>query len=201
MAEPSRTPSFLGPDLTALHLKWGWFVVLGVVLLILGLIALGNLFEATIVSIYYLGALMLLGGIAEVIHAFGVKTWGRFAYWLLSGLIYCLAGILAFVNPLLASAVLTLVLAISLIVAGILRLVAGFSSPSGGLSGWIVLSGIITLLAGLVVAVGWPVNSLFILGLLLAIDLIFQGWASVALGLAMRRLGGDRLPPANGTLA
>lgn len=186
MAEPSSTSALLGPNVTALHLKWGWFVALGVVLLVLGLIALGNLFAATIVSIYYLGALMLLGGIAEVVHAFGVKTWGRFAFWLLSGLIYCLAGIVAFVNPLLASAVLTIVLAVSLIVAGILRLVAGFSAPAGGVSGWVVLSGIVTLVAGLIVALGWPVNSLFILGLLLAIDLLFQGWAAMALGFALR---------------
>ncbi|AEW19697.1 DUF308 domain-containing protein [Brucella abortus] len=54
--------------------KWGWFVALGVALLILGGIAFGNLFLATVVSVYYVGLMMLIAGIIEIIHAFGVKT-------------------------------------------------------------------------------------------------------------------------------
>ena len=50
-----------------------------------------------------------------------------------------------------------------------------------------VAGGVITLLAGIVIAIGWPVNSLWILGMFLAIDLIFQGWSFVAFGLALRR--------------
>ena len=93
--------------------KWGWFVALGVLLLIFGGIAFGNLFLATVASVYLVGWLMLLGGIVEIIHAFGVKSWGRFFYWLLSGLLYAFAGFFAFYNPLLASAVLTFLLAVS----------------------------------------------------------------------------------------
>ncbi|TIR62102.1 MAG: HdeD family acid-resistance protein, partial [Mesorhizobium sp.] len=84
--------------------KWGWFVALGVLLLIFGGIAFGNLFIATVASVYVVGWLMLMGGVIEIIHAFGVKTWGRFFYWLLSGLLYAVAGFFAFYNPLLASA-------------------------------------------------------------------------------------------------
>src|ERR1700750_2214506 len=64
--------------------KWGWFVALGVVLLIFGIIAFGNLFIATVASVFVVGWLMLMAGIIEILHAFGVKTWGRFFYWLLS---------------------------------------------------------------------------------------------------------------------
>ncbi|TIM50192.1 MAG: HdeD family acid-resistance protein, partial [Mesorhizobium sp.] len=79
--------------------KWGWFVGLGVLLLILGGIAFGNLFIATVASIYVVGWLMLMAGIIEIMHAFGVKTWTRFFYWLLSGLLYAVAGFFAFYNP------------------------------------------------------------------------------------------------------
>lgn len=72
--------------------KWGWFVGLGVLLLILGGIAFGNLFIATVASVYVVGWLMLVAGIIEIMHAFGVKTWSRFLYWLLSGLLYAVAG-------------------------------------------------------------------------------------------------------------
>jgi uncharacterized membrane protein HdeD (DUF308 family) len=54
--------------------KWGWFVVLGVVLLILGGIAFGNLFIATVASVYVVGWLMLMAGVVEIVHAFGVRT-------------------------------------------------------------------------------------------------------------------------------
>ncbi|TIW77669.1 MAG: HdeD family acid-resistance protein, partial [Mesorhizobium sp.] len=52
---------------------------------------------------------------------------------------------------------------------------------------WIVAAGVISVLAGLIIAMGWPVNSLWVLGLFLAIDLIFQGWTFIAVGLALKR--------------
>jgi uncharacterized membrane protein HdeD (DUF308 family) len=118
--------------------KWGWFVGLGVVLLILGGIAFGNLFIATVASVYVVGWLMLVAGIIEIMHAFGVKTWGRFFYWLLSGLLYAVAGFFAFDNPLLASAVLTFLLAVALVASGALRAWVGYSHRPERGWGWIV---------------------------------------------------------------
>src|SRR5690606_10486874 len=168
--------------------KWGWFVALGVALLILGGIAFGNLLAATVVSVYYVGLMMLFAGVAEIIHAFSVKAWSTFFFWLLSGLLYAAAGIIAFVNPILAAGVLTLFLAAALVGSGIFRIWLGFKSkPAAGWC-WIIATGVITTLAGLVVSFHWPVDSLFILGLFLAIDLIFQGWAFIAFGLGAKRL-------------
>src|SRR3954447_16822681 len=105
----TRTGSF-----SELRSKWGWFVALGVLLLLAGVLALADEFLATVVSVFYVGALMLVSGIFQIIHSFGVKSWGRFFWWLLSGIVYTLAGIFAYLNPLLASTVLTLLLAIAL---------------------------------------------------------------------------------------
>lgn len=167
--------------------KWGWFVALGVLLLIFGGIAFGNLFIATVASVYVVGWLMLMAGVVEIIHAFGVKSWGRFFYWLLSGLLYAVAGFFAFYNPLLASAVFTFLLAVALIAAGLLRIWVGYQHRTEQGSGWIIAAGVVTTLAGLVIAFGWPVNSLWVLGLFLAIDLVFQGWTFIAFGLALKR--------------
>ncbi len=167
--------------------KWGWFVALGVLLLIFGGIAFGNLFIATVASVYLIGWMMLFAGVVEIIHAFGVKTWGRFFYWLLSGLLYAVAGFFAFYNPLLASAVLTFLLAVALIAAGVLRIWVGYQNRETKGSGWIIAAGVVTTLAGVAIAMGWPVNSLWVLGLFLAIDLIFQGWTFIAFGLALKR--------------
>lgn len=176
-----------GGDVAALRSKWGWFVLLGVALLVLGVIAAGNLLVATAASIFFVGTMMIIGGIVEIVHAFGVKSWGTFFWWLLSGILYVVAGYLAFANPVLAAGVMTLFLAISLIASGLVRIWIGFSGRGVEGWGWVIAGGIITVLAGLIIASGWPVNSLWILGLFLAIDLIFQGWAFIAFGLALKK--------------
>ena len=167
--------------------KWGWFVALGVLLLLFGLFAFYNVLAATLASVLVVGTMMLIAGIAEIVHAFYVRTWSHFFWLLLSGILYAVAGFFAFRNPLLASAVLTLLLAISLIASGALRVVFALGQKAKKSWGWVLVGGIVTILAGLVIAIGWPVNSLWILGLFLAVDLTFQGWALIATGFALRR--------------
>ena len=133
MAMTSDPSGTFGATVPQLREKWGWFVALGVLMLIAGVIAMANLFIATVVSVLYVGALMLVGGIFEIIHAFGVKTWGRFVWWLGSGILYAVAGIVAFMNPILASSVLTLLLAVTLLASGVIRIWVGFESRPGQL--------------------------------------------------------------------
>lgn len=105
---------------------------------------------------------------------------------MLSGAFYAAAGLFAFVNPVLASSVLTFLLALALIVAGGFRIWVGFTlRPLAGW-GWIVIGGLVTLAAGLIIAAGWPVDSLWILGLFLAIDLVMQGLALIAFGVLVK---------------
>src|SRR5579864_3064763 len=110
-----------------LRAKSGWIVVLGVVYIIAGLIALGSVVVATVVSVFVVGIMMLIAGVAEVINAFQVKSWGRFVLWLVLGALYIVAGFVTFENPLLAAAILTLILGIVLIASGIMRVVLAFS--------------------------------------------------------------------------
>jgi uncharacterized membrane protein HdeD (DUF308 family) len=162
--------------------KWGWFVALGVAMIMGGGIAFGNVMAATVASVYTVGIVMLIGGILHLAQAFRVKKWDSVFYWILSGACYTVAGVFAFLNPLLASAVLTIMMAAALIVAGAFRTWTAFKlRPLNGW-GWIAFGGVITLLAGLVIIAGWPVNSLWLLGLFLAIDLVMQGLALIAFG-------------------
>src|SRR5690242_412572 len=116
MMQPSQN---LGEALGHLKLRWGWLVGLGVVLVIAGTIALFSIVEATIVSVLWVGAMMIVGGVVEIIHGFRMKGFGRALLWVLIGALYILGGFFAMENPLLASTVLTLILSIALIVAGI----------------------------------------------------------------------------------
>jgi uncharacterized membrane protein HdeD (DUF308 family) len=175
------------PSSSALRSKWVWFVVLGALLIVFGAIAAANVFLATVVYVDYVGLVMLVGGSGYLAHAFQVREWEQLLFWALSGVLYVLAGVFAFMNPILASAALTLFLAMALLVAGIFRVFVGWRMrPSRG-RGWVLLSGLITALAGFVIVLGWPVNSLWILGLFLACDLLLQGWSMLAFGLAIRR--------------
>ncbi|MDP9812547.1 uncharacterized membrane protein HdeD (DUF308 family) [Rhizobium tibeticum] len=171
----------------SLQSKWGWFVALGVLLIVCGLIAAANIVLATVASVYYVGMLMLIGGIVYLVHAFQVRSWDQVLFWALSGVLYVLAGVFAFTNPLLASAALTLFLSIALLIAGVFRTWVGWRMRPVRGWGWVLASGIITALAGVVIALGWPVNSLWILGLFLACDLLIQGWSMLAFGFAVRR--------------
>jgi uncharacterized membrane protein HdeD (DUF308 family) len=166
--------------------KWVWFVLLGIAFIVLGGIAVSNLLLATIATVYYVGALMAAAGVMQIIQSFRVQTWRGFLLWMLSGLLYAAAGVMTFMNPLLASAIFTLMLALLAIAAGVVRLWLGFHARAEHGWGWIIASGAVTAIAGLIFLLGGPVNSLWLLGLLLAIDLVFQGCALIGLGLRLR---------------
>jgi len=177
--------SFSGIE--TLRAKWGWIVALGVIYTVAGFIALGSVLMATVASVFIVGIMMLIAGVAEVINAFQVKTWGKFLFWVLLGVLYIVAGFVTFENPLLAAALLTLLLACALVVSGVMRIILGFSMKRGMPWIWVVLSGVVTLLLGLIILNHWPVSSLYILGLLLGIDLVFAGASWIGMGLSLRK--------------
>ena len=172
-----------------LRAKSGWIVALGVIYVIAGLIALGSVVVATVVSVLVVGIMMLIAGVAEVINAFQVKSWGRFVLWLVLGALYIVAGFVTFENPLLAAAILTLILGVALVGSGIMRIVLAFNMREGMPWVWIALSGVVTLIVGLIILAHWPISSLFVLGLFLGIDLIFAGAGWISLGLGLRSRG------------
>lgn len=169
------------------HARWGWFVALGVILVVLALFAFANLLAATLASVLFVGAMMTVGAVFHIIHAFQVTRWSGFFFWLLSGLLYGAAGVIILFNPVLGAAVLTLLFAVALIVSGIFRIWWSYKvKPMTGW-GWMLASGIVTLLVGLLFTMQWPANSLILLGIVLAVDLTFQGVAAIAFGLALKR--------------
>src|SRR5580658_3747389 len=129
MSNAAHLSTSLGPEanLAPLRAKSGWIVALGVVYVVAGLIALGSVVFATVVTVFVVGIMMLIAGVAEVINAFQLKSWGKFLLWLLLGVLYIIAGFITFENPLFAAALLTLFLGFALIASGIMRIVLGFS--------------------------------------------------------------------------
>lgn len=176
----------LSETFAEMHTKWRWFVVLGMIFIALGALAITNLLLATIVTIEYVGVLILVAGVVQIIHSFGIKTWSGFFLWVLSGVLYAAAGVATFVNPLLATFVFTLLLGMLITTSGLSRFWLGMMARHEHGWGWIVVSGVGTTVAGFILLLGWPVNSLWLLGLVLSIDLIFQGYAVLAFGLRLK---------------
>lgn len=192
MNEPSRSPvdpsrPTLAEALVQLQARWGWFVGLGIVLLVLGVLALGHVFAATLASVIFIGMLMAVAGVGQLMHAWRIKQTQGFIFWSVSGLFYLAAGLFAVLQPVQGATVLTLLFGAMLIAVGALRTWLWFNNRGQRGWGWLGVSGVLTLLVGVLIASGWPGNSVWILGLLLAIDLLFQGWSALFLGLALRQ--------------
>jgi uncharacterized membrane protein HdeD (DUF308 family) len=187
MSTNSPLPPNLAEGIKVLRAKWGWIVALGVVFLIAGFIALGSAVAATASAVMIVGIMMIMGGAAEIFAAFSVKGWGKFILWMLLGALYVGAGIIAIGNPFAAATILTLMLGAALVAGGVLRIFLAFSMKSAGKPwGWVVVSGLVTLLLGAMIIAQWPASSFFVLGIFLGIDLIFIGSGWVTMGLALK---------------
>lgn len=181
-------PHSLGDNIRALRAKWGWIVALGIIFMLAGVIALGSVVAATASAVLIVGIMMIMGGVAELIAAFNVKDWSKAIFWGLLGALYIAAGIIAIMNPFAAATILTLFLGIALIVGGIVRMFLAWNMREAGKPwGWVVVSGIISVLLGAMIIAHWPYSSFYVLGIFLGVDLIFIGSSWLSIGLALKR--------------
>jgi uncharacterized membrane protein HdeD (DUF308 family) len=167
--------------------RWWIYALLGVLFLFMAAFVFGHLIAASIVSAIFFGAALTVGGAFQIVHAFYERGWGGFALSLIVGILYVIGGLWLMANPLATSAALTLFIAAILLVSGILRLALAYRLwPVGG---WmLVFSGVIAVLAGLVIMAGWPASGLVVLGLCLGLDLLTFGLFWLVLALALREM-------------
>ena len=169
--------------------NWKWLLFLGIAFLILGIIGLGRAFTLTMASVYFFGFLILIGGAIQLFESFKCKGWKSMIWHLLISIIYILVGIQIIARPMVASSVITLMIAIGIILVGISRVVMALQHRGLPNWGWPLFSGIISILLGLVIAARWPVSGLFVIGVFVAIELIIHGWSYLFLALAAKNAG------------
>ncbi|HTY00055.1 MAG TPA: HdeD family acid-resistance protein [Bacteroidota bacterium] len=169
--------------------NWGWILALGILLLILGTIGLCMTLFVTLASVFSIGVLLLVGGGAQIVHAFKAKGWKSIVLSVLIAILYIVSGIVVIGNPVAASAVLTLMLAGAIIGIGVLRTVMGIHLR--GFKNWIwpVLSGIIAILMGAVIILQWPISGFWVIGLFVAVEMIMNGWATIAIAVTAKNVG------------
>lgn len=173
--------------LEAMKKRWGWFLGLGIGLIILGTIAVGASAVTTLATVFLIGCLMLFVGALEIVHAFAVKEWGGFFINLLTGVLYVVVGFMMIANPGATALTLTLLIAMFLIFGGLFRIITAVLTRFQNWI-WLLLHGVISLLLGIMIWKQFPVSGLWVIGLFVGIDMIFNGWSMVMLGLAAKNM-------------
>jgi uncharacterized membrane protein HdeD (DUF308 family) len=178
----ATTPLLFESDI--IRPRWGWLLFLGILMVILGTVALFLIPAATIGTALVLGWLLVISGIMEMIHAFRVRRWGGLFLHLIGGVLGILIGLLIVTHPIAGAVVWTLLLASFMVVIGLFRLVAAISLrfPNWG---WALFDGIITLGLGILLWAQWPWSGIWFLGLAVGISLILRGWSYVMFALAI----------------
>jgi len=173
-------------QLTKLTASWGWFVGLGVVMVLLGIYGLTEVVGLTIISAFFIGILLIIGGVVQCLHAMKDREWRGFLLHVLGGVLYIVGGALVVSNPLAGSFIITLMLAASFIAGGIVRGAIAFSHRN--VSGWwlLALGGLVSLVLGIFMLSTWPFSALWVLGTFVAIELIINGATLLQFGLGLR---------------
>ena len=185
LPDPTARRATLGTAMEKLRHRWGWFVALGILTLLLGAVALGLVIHATITTVYIVAVFMIVKGGSEISMGLNQKSWGREILFIVAGLFYVVAAAFALARPLSAAAILTLMLGGALLAAGGVRTWIGAHMHSHART-MVIAGGLFTSLVGLLIVIGWPANSLVILGTLLGVDLVFTGTMWVGFGLRLR---------------
>lgn len=168
--------------------SWIWMAILAVISLVGGVLALLNPFAATLAATMLAGwAFIILGGI-QVVQSFQVQGWGGFLWALLFGLLSLAVGIALIFNPLAGMVSLTLLIAILFLALGVVKILYSFSlRPVSGWI-WVLLSGILSIVLGILIFSNFAAAAVSVLGILLGVELISNGILFLFVATGLRRL-------------
>jgi uncharacterized membrane protein HdeD (DUF308 family) len=167
--------------------NWGWFLAFGIVLLLLGIAAIVRSVTSTVVSMVFFGWVLVFAGLIEFADAFMVGKWAGFFLHLLVAILFVVTGVLMLVRPVISAEAATFLMSMFFLFSGLYQLVAAVVTHLPGWE-WQAVNGVVTSILGFLLLVQWPVSGLYAIGLFVGIDLIFFGWAWVALALDLRKM-------------
>jgi uncharacterized membrane protein HdeD (DUF308 family) len=173
---------------------WRWLLGLGAFLSALGVLLIVAPAVGTLAVDLLVGWLLMVGGVAQLIHAFMTKAWRGFLLELLSGALYAIVGILLVFYPMAGAQALTLCLGGFLAIDGVVRIGMALRLRPGHGWGWVLLGGIVTLILAAMIWTQWPGSAIWVIGLLVGINLLFTGWSLTMMALAARGHEGQAGP-------
>jgi uncharacterized membrane protein HdeD (DUF308 family) len=184
---PFPVARVLREDLNHLRDNWVWFLILGIALILLGMGAVAYSALVSVVAALFFGWFLVVGGIFHMVAAFFTRGWGGFFLGLLGGVLGLALGVIMIDRPAEAVLVYTLLLAAFFFVDGLFRIMAALAGRFRTW-GWVLFSGVVSLLLGVLIWRQWPWGDLWVVGTFIGINMIFNGFAYVTLGLNARRL-------------
>lgn len=169
----------------------GWLIAIGVLFIILGILAIAEPLVAGLAVAFLVGWLLIVGGVAHFVAAFGGGGASRVIVQVLIGVVYLAGGLYFVTHTLLGLGTLTLLLAGIILVEAVFEIVAYFRHRKSQASGWLLINALITLLVGGLIWFHWPSSSVWAIGTLVGVNLIMTGISRVMIGMAARN------PPAH----
>ena len=174
-------------ELEAIKGHWKWILALGIVLVVVGTLAVTMPLVATLATALGIGSLILIAGVAQLVGAFWIREWSGFFLSLLFGLLYVVLGLMFLRAPVKAELALTMLLACVLMVGGLFRIIGSLMHRFPHWV-WTLVGGAINVVLGIMIWQQWPDAALWVIGLFVGIDLIFTGWTWVMLALSVKNL-------------
>ncbi len=189
--ETIETSRFSCSVLQELPINWKWMIFLGLSMVIFGTLGIIASSFITLTSILIFGGFIFAGGIIQLIHAIKVKEqeWGGKLQHLLIALLYIIAGVVIFFDPFSTSLVLTILLASLFAIIGVAKIWYAFYCKKQGWK-WLLpaFSGLLNLILTAIVIASLPESAFWLIGLLIAVEMLFSGWFLFWLGLRVRKL-------------
>lgn len=167
--------------------NWGWFLAFGIILMLLGIAAVVRAVTATVATMVFFGWLLLFSGVIEFVHAFMVGKWAGFFLHILVAFLFGITGALMVFRPVISAEAVTFVMSVFFLVAGLYQLFASIWTHLPGW-GWQAVNGALSAIMGVLLLMQWPVSGLWVVGLFVGIDLIFYGWAWIALAIGLHKM-------------
>ena len=180
----------LPPEIkTALGKNWKLLLPAGIISTVLGAIAIIVPPLASVTITYLVGILLLIGAVAFVAEAISRGSTGHRIWSALLAVLYVFAGVWLIINPVSGTITLTWILAIFFLLIGVLRLIAGIASrgkvPNAG---WTIVNGVLSIVIAVLVIGDLPSSAAWAIGLLVGIQLLFDGFALIATAMAGKKL-------------
>lgn len=169
--------------------SWGWFLALGILLILAGVAAIAFPLLSTIATKIMLGWIFLIAGVVMAVHAFSIQQWRGFLMELLLALLYIVVGGWLAFFPFTGIITLTLLLAALFLAEGVLEVIMAMRVRPHEGWGWMLISGLIAIVVGVMIASELPGSAVWAIGLLAGINLLSTGVSFVVLALAGRRSG------------
>ena len=170
---------------------WVLFLVEGIVLVVLGVLAILIPPLASLAVTIFFGWLLLISGIVGLVTTFMARQAPGFWWSLLSAVLGIVAGVILLVWPISGTLSLTYLLIAFFLIEGFASIMFAIEHRNqlSGRWGWMLASGVVDVILAVIVFIGLPWSAFWALGLLLGINMVFGGWALIAMALHARSAG------------